>query len=609
MGCLGFFVFWVRPLLTFKTQKFVVIQDWKLGLLLRCIELCVLMYVLWDIINKEGYLTTEVPQGQVSVLTKAGDNYTLERMREAFETAQHCTEPELYNFVFDDFLTYSDFNCVASELSGSSQKLENSIFIDTYFTENKLFTLPGRSEQNCRYRIGRSAPEESVYLGLLQGNCVYITQKHRFQSIPEEIQVTLSHGFSTSSAMGIEDVLPPCYLRDQSGKIIQEFKQGEMIEELVQQWLDWSELELDTSLDQQPIYLDGNAFVDDSLSRTNINITSALGLDANTSMPEDEKLYPRLRLTGVTLQIRMQYYNFRLSPIKNSISKDLKRNEKDFVCVMDIDPILSWTSAGAQPHYALRDFDDPRFLTNGDPPSENLTIGLLSTDIQRHGIKFTFLATGVIGKFSPSALIQSITSGLVLLALANTVVTMIALYACGLRSGLYREFILENVDWRQEYARFAAQAVVGAYVFNLMDSDASGYLNGVEIYAVLSRLFGHRMTEGQLAAVTDFVLKYGDDSSEQEIFKKFQGEKSTNISENQISIDEWMQIFSTNKASIQSMIRTIESEYKNQKPTVTKEMRSAQPILFGAIERPQMGASFHESKFEPEWKELELGKK
>eukprot|EP01024_Parvocaulis_polyphysoides_P004276 TRINITY_DN11078_c0_g1_i1.p1 TRINITY_DN11078_c0_g1~~TRINITY_DN11078_c0_g1_i1.p1 ORF type:complete len:271 (+),score=28.52 TRINITY_DN11078_c0_g1_i1:107-814(+) len=219
----------------------------------------------------------------------------------------------------------------------------------------------------------------------------------------------------------------------------------------------------------------------------------------------------------------------------------------------------------------------------------------------RYGIKIVFQASGNIGKFNVTELIQSITSGLVLLAFATTIVTMIALYAMGLKSQLYREFIQEKVDWRQEYARFAAQAVVGAYVFNLMDSDGSGNLDGVELYAVLSALFGHKMTNGQLASVTDFILRNGDEDSDKNFlelfkFKNDNKDKKLNISECEINIDEWIHIFATSKASIDSMVRTIESEYKDQKPTVTNEMRSAQPTLFQGIQRKKVGDSFHESK-------------
>eukprot|EP01024_Parvocaulis_polyphysoides_P023977 TRINITY_DN22057_c0_g1_i1.p2 TRINITY_DN22057_c0_g1~~TRINITY_DN22057_c0_g1_i1.p2 ORF type:complete len:113 (-),score=9.07 TRINITY_DN22057_c0_g1_i1:78-416(-) len=92
------------------------------------------------------------------------------------------------------------------------------------------------------------------------------------------------------------------------------------------------------------------------------------------------------------------------------------------------------------------------------------------------------------------------------------------------------------------------------------------------------------------------------------MYTKTDNKKS--ISENTISIDEWMQIFSTNKASIDSMIRTIESEYKDQKPAVTEEMRSAEPLLFqGAMKKEPKGDSFHASKFDPEWKEINVHKR
>eukprot|EP01025_Chloroclados_australasicus_P045917 TRINITY_DN5061_c0_g2_i2.p1 TRINITY_DN5061_c0_g2~~TRINITY_DN5061_c0_g2_i2.p1 ORF type:complete len:610 (-),score=58.66 TRINITY_DN5061_c0_g2_i2:2162-3991(-) len=608
MGCAGFFVYWVMPLLTFKTQKFVVIQDWKLGLLLRLIQLAVFGYVLWDLINKEGYLVTQIPQGAVSSFTQGGPDYTIENMEGAFKNATHCTQPELYDFYYGPGFAYSDFACIATDPQGSSQKLESSIFVDTYFTENKLFTMPGKTEERCRNRVGDTVPPDANYMGIIEGSCIYSQQRHRFIAIPEDIIVSFQHRFSTTPDFDVERLLPTCYLRNQAqDDIIRTFEDGEPIAGLLSDWLQWSELDLDKSLDEQPVLENNKAsFIDDALAQTFGNITLGLGNPNNDTFPDDYLIYPKLRLTGVNILVKLQYYNWRLAPFKDKI----ENKDHDIICVMDLDPILSWTSAGSQIHYALRDYDDPRFPTNGQEPFSNSTQGFLSVDMYRYGVKFTFQQTGVIGKFSVSALIQSITSGLVLLAFANTVVTMIALYLWGLRSQLYREFILEAVNWRQEYARFAAQAVVGAYVFNLMDADSSGSLNGVEMYAVLSKLFGHRMTTGQLAAVTDFVLRYGDDNKDKEILKMFQKKENKSVlSDNQISIDEWMQIFSTNKASIDSMIRTIESEYKNQKPKVTEEMRNAEPTLFKGITTPMKGDSAHVNKLDPQWKEIQMSKR
>ena len=52
-----------------------------------------------------------------------------------------------------------------------------------------------------------------------------------------------------------------------------------------------------------------------------------------------------------------------------------------------------------------------------------------------------------------------------LLAVAQVITTYVALYALGISSELYKAFMRETVDWRQEYARYAAQACVAGFAF------------------------------------------------------------------------------------------------------------------------------------------------
>lgn len=68
-----------------------------------------------------------------------------------------------------------------------------------------------------------------------------------------------------------------------------------------------------------------------------------------------------------------------------------------------------------------------------------------------------FAPTGKIGRFNLSELINALIAASVMMGVAQTIVVFVALYGMGLSSQLYMEFMRESVDWRKEYARFAAQ--------------------------------------------------------------------------------------------------------------------------------------------------------
>lgn len=72
---------------------------------------------------------------------------------------------------------------------------------------------------------------------------------------------------------------------------------------------------------------------------------------------------------------------------------------------------------------------------------------------------------GSVGRFDIAALINALVAGSVLLAVAQSITTYVALFALGLSSELYKAFMRETVDWRQEYARYATQACVAGYAF------------------------------------------------------------------------------------------------------------------------------------------------
>ena len=74
-------------------------------------------------------------------------------------------------------------------------------------------------------------------------------------------------------------------------------------------------------------------------------------------------------------------------------------------------------------------------------------------------------ALGNVGTFDFNALVDALVAGSVLLAVAQVITTYVALYALGISSELYKAFMREAVDWRQEYARYAAQACVAGFAF------------------------------------------------------------------------------------------------------------------------------------------------
>ena len=146
-------------------------------------------------------------------------------------------------------------------------------------------------------------------------------------------------------------------------------------------------------------------------------------------------------------------------------------NADDIICLVDVIPENKWTFLGSDIRQMMNTPSDPLFLTprfmselsSTTPASAEILSS--QTDFQRNGVTLIFSVSGSVGKFDPSALIAALVAGSVLLAVAQQITTYVALYALGISSELYRAFMRETVDWRQEYARYAAQACVAGFAF------------------------------------------------------------------------------------------------------------------------------------------------
>jgi len=180
------------------------------------------------------------------------------------------------------------------------------------------------------------------------------------------------------------------------------------------------------------------------------------------------------------------------------------------------------------------------------------TVDFTTTSRASNGIAFEFSVGGEIGKFDIGALIIALTSGLVLSSLAGTLVQvsrerlegwfasespsaehraralrrsristilpptlqLFAMFGRGARSEVYYSVIREVVDYRRIFARFALRCLTSAYIYAQVDGDGSGSIDAPEMYHVLAGIFGGRLNENELIALTDFVMTTVGDADE-----------------------------------------------------------------------------------------------
>lgn len=283
--------------------------------------------------------------------------------------------------------------------------------------------------------------------------------------------------------------------------------------------------------------------------------------------PPYNTTFPYARVSGVEIVVTLKYYTRKLLPGKHHIS--VGKGSNDIVCILTLEPKFRWSLRGADVRYMINNPEDPVFLTPGGESIKNATRENIGTEVnfKRYGIQFTFKVQGLVGKFNVRSLVTALVTYSVMFSVAQVLVNFMALYLLGLRSILYKEFIMETVIWKREYARFAAQAMVSGYAFLNYDTDDSWRLSRREIFKTLKCLVSHRLTDDKLAALTDFLMRQGDEdvNINQSKLKYDEENQPEGIFTSTISVHEWVDIFSEDKVKMASLERLIDSEYKDRR--------------------------------------------
>lgn len=556
----------VQPLLVFAAPKFVVIKDWRLGLLLRIFQVIIFGYVLFTIFREASYQITEVPNGIVTPLAQFPDDDRLALFNrfanidraQLLETATYCSN-NTFNFEWNG-QTFEDIRCALLDLSSLAARGETEFFFATFMSLNKFMWVRNNDDGSCpdpdveSEREGSDLPVGSTLLNLTPNGdnavCLYQNIEQYFPIEPEAGTLSFLHSYQTSTTIGKEGSLPrtilqaPGFKENEDERI--EFEEGKAVTLNLTQWLDLAGVKLDQTLDDQP----NKQF---AATRENEDVLGSGDFDGE---------FPRARVSGVQIVLTLNYYQGNTAP---SAFRDLVGGgANDAFCVIDVEPRFQWTVQGSDTRYMINSPRDPIFLQfDGEDKqrSDSNVVGS-TVDFQRNGIRFTFKVQGQLGKFQFSELINALVAGSVLLSVAQVVVTFVALYALGLSSKLYMEFMRESCEWRKEYARFAVQALVAGYAFMRYDSNDSWKLDRTEIYRTLKKLLGKRLKDEKLAALADFMMRQSEEDDD--VMKgKFKLENYV-PKNNSVSIEEWVDMFTEDKVHLESLERLIDHEYQDE---------------------------------------------
>jgi len=513
--------------MTYRTEKVTVLRDWKLALMNYTLQTLVVVWVIYSLFNEKTYIEREVPTGVVSSWGLGGDEYNDKQLSIYNNNPSFCDN--LVNYGFNYSMDWYYKVPICSYYTGEEliSKLPsgNVMFFTTHIAETlrQRYTKP---ETGCL-----TEPHGIKERKLVMDQCIHTMQSNFLAVGIEDSIFAFNHYFDSSIDSGPK---PVTYIRKEgSEENLYTFEQGEPVRLKMSEWLDIANVKLDQRLDEQ-----SSEFANDIIG------FKGAGNDKNK--------YPYVRTSGVRLNIKVKYHNYNLH------SDRINMGSKDTYAIINVEPKLGWFSKGDEiyykqlPNVTMFDINNPINLTSGQPNG-------IYVDFYRYGILIDIQQSGIVGEVNYVFVLLQLTSGLVLLGVASSIVGFVAKFLMGDISPVYKSIIQEEFDPVNEAAQYAAQACVASKVFKEADEDGKGDLDFEELRKLVKNCFAKTYESGQednnsidsndtdsfshddVTAMTYYLMRAADTKLNERILYKT--EKTLDeLKDSVITLHEWQEL-------------------------------------------------------------------
>ena len=462
--------------LSYLTEKRTLIRDWRLALLYYALLGLVTTYVVTSLVNGKSYIMTEVPTGVASAWGSGGEEFY--KLQKEWSDGDQCTEAgrEKYMFNYSASYVYNNVNCGYFNAAEMISKLPsgNVMFFATHAHQSlaaryKATTTDGGLTYTCPDAAMESIFGEAAQQ-VVEGRCTHLKENNYIIPGMEGSTMSFDHSYDTTSGE-YSGTKPKTYVQKKDSDVNEyEFAPGQSVQLTMKQWLELAGVDLDKPFDQQPGNFEGTL---EGLTGGGADY-SGTGTQLNSAGK-----YPYPRLSGVRLNILVRYFNYDLHKKVHT-----EMGDDDVYAIVTVSPVLGWFSKGQEITYRSNptDLTDPIDAADGAPDG-------YFQDMYKYGILFDIQQTGLVGVLDPVFVILTLTSGLVLLGVAGTIVNLLAKFGLGDLSKTYKSFIQEECDIQLEAARYTAQSIVASRAFKVADKDGEGQLDFAELKGVVTSCF------------------------------------------------------------------------------------------------------------------------
>lgn len=480
--------------LSYLTEKRTLIRDWRLALLYYALLGLVTAYVVTSLVNGKSYIMTEVPTGVASAWGKVGKEF-YDLQKDWNTTSEQCTNTAAgtgkYMFNYSASYVYDNVKCGYFNADEMISKLPsgNVMFFATHAHQSLVARYKATEVVAADGTVTYTCPPGSMETNfgeaaqqVVDGRCTHLKENNYIIPGMEGSTMAFDHSYDTTSGE-YSGTKPKTYVQKKDSDVNEyEFAPGQSVQLTMKQWLELAGVDLDKPFDQQPGNFEGTlegltgGGADYSGRGTIWRHGGYLG--TGTALNSTGK-YPYPRLSGVRLNILVRYFNYDLHKKVHT-----EMGDDDVYAIVTVSPVLGWFSKGQEITYR----SNPTDLTDPIDAADGASEGYYQ-DMYKYGILFDIQQTGLVGALDPVFIILTLTSGLVLLGVAGTIVNLLAKFGLGDLSKTYKSFIQEECDIQLEAARYTAQSIVASRAFKVADKDGEGQLDFAELKGVVTSCF------------------------------------------------------------------------------------------------------------------------
>jgi hypothetical protein len=441
---------------------------------------------------------TEVPTGVASAWGKVGKEF-YDLQKDWNTTSEQCTNTAAgsdtgtskYMFNYSASYVYDNVKCGYFNADEMISKLPsgNVMFFATHahqslvarYKATEVVADDGTVTYTCppgsmKTNFGEAAQQ------VVDGRCTHVKENNYIIPGMEGSTMAFDHSYDTTSGEYF-GTKPKTYVQKKDSDVNEyEFAPGQSVQLTMKEWLELAGVDLDKPFDQQPGNFEGTleGLTGGGADYSGAGIIWRHGgyLGTGTALNSSGK-YPYPRLSGVRLNILVRYFNYDLHKKVHT-----EMGDDDVYAIVTVSPVLGWFSKGQDITYR----SNPTDLTDPIDAADGASEGYYQ-DMYKYGILFDIQQTGLVGALDPVFIILTLTSGLVLLGVAGTIVNLLAKFGLGDLSKTYKSFIQEECDIQLEAARYTAQSIVASRAFKVADKDGEGQLDFAELKGVVTSCF------------------------------------------------------------------------------------------------------------------------